>query len=494
MSVIIGSRKSHLAKHQAYKVEAELNDKFPEVKTDFYFKPSFGDLNLDLDLSKTQSRGVFTADFLQALKSKECDLVVHSWKDLPIDNNPDTEVVATLKREDTRDLLLVKKKSFEKNNLTVLTSSPRRVFNLKKFFKFLETDKNLEFKEIRGNIPTRFNKFLSDNEADVFAVALAAVKRLIETDEFNQDHPGIWEKIMTECNWAVLPESLCPSAPAQGALAIETLRSNNELKNQLLEINQPEVKTSVEEERQILKKYGGGCHLAIGVTVIKNKFGKIRFEAGTFEGEDFDKISFDPKKSYPKIDFDKLWFSNKMVESKRKKLEVGYQSSHKKSFVVTREESFDQKIYNENDYVFVSGLNTWKKLIKKNIWVNGSLDLMGEEQYVDNLFKEQNLERIWLTRKGIEGPKKFKTLQTYELETQIDQKSFLNKSGYVWMSGELFCECVSKYPELRTKPHFFGMGRSFELAQDYVVQNNLSLDLYAFYNTNQLTNDLKGIK
>ena len=107
MHITLGSRQSHLAQKQAYMVKKRLESLGHRV--DLFLKPSMGDLNLDLDSSSTDEKGVFTQDFTKLLLEKKVDCVVHSWKDLPIDLGGNTEVVATLEREDSRDLFFIKK-------------------------------------------------------------------------------------------------------------------------------------------------------------------------------------------------------------------------------------------------------------------------------------------------------------------------------------------------------------------------------------------------
>lgn len=494
MSVIIGSRKSHLAQVQAYKVNEALNDKHPELKTELYFRPSFGDLNLDMDLSKTDQKGVFTQDFLELLEKGGCDLVVHSWKDLPIEDSGTTSIVSTLNREDSRDLFLVKKESVSKSSWNVLTSSPRREFNLKSFFDFLsEGDQSLKFSPIRGNIPTRFEKFINDKSADGFCVALAAVKRLKDCDDFNTENPGIWKRLDEICTWSVLPESYCPSAAAQGALAIEVLNTNSKVINAVKDISHPEVFEAIAKERQILKAHGGGCHLAVGVTVWPHELGELTFTAGDVEGRVFRSVNFAPHKKYPpKIDPSKIWLSSKETVSKRKPLtsetDLTDLGVGRKAFVVTKYEGLE-KFFDQaglSDVVFASGLKTWKKFYNNGVWVHGCLDNLGEEAFEPDVLA-RGFERIWLTRRGVEGPKTFKTIEVYDLETSIDPESFKDKDYFVWTSGELFTNCLKNHPELKNKCHFIGMGRSRDALSPSLIDK---VEIWPHYTVEQVLEDI----
>src|SRR5690606_35828018 len=104
MRWVIGARKSDLARLQAYTVGALLKKARPEIQIDYLFKASLGDKNLSDPLWKAPEKGVFTEDFLADLQSGHCDLVVHSYKDLPTAPRNFTEIVAAPVREDARDI------------------------------------------------------------------------------------------------------------------------------------------------------------------------------------------------------------------------------------------------------------------------------------------------------------------------------------------------------------------------------------------------------
>ena len=131
MGYVIGSRKSDLARLQAYVCADHLKRAFPDIEIEHDFRASLGDLNQQDPLWQMPDKGVFTQDFREGLLSGRYDMVVHSWKDLPIEQEEGTSVVATLPRADMRDLLLVKKQTWPRvvksQSFKVLTSSPRPV-------------------------------------------------------------------------------------------------------------------------------------------------------------------------------------------------------------------------------------------------------------------------------------------------------------------------------------------------------------------------------
>ncbi len=490
MRLIIGSRKSDLARLQAELVEAAIKKNFPEIEISFYQKPSFGDLNLDMDLTKTQSKGVFTSDLHKALKEGLCDIVVHSWKDLPIEMNEDTVIAGTLDREDSRDVLFLKQGWSVKKDLKIFSSSPRREYNLKTFFDFLDLEQSFEVTPVRGNIPTRFKKFL-EADVDGFVVAAAAVKRLYDYDDFNNDNPGLWNEILNTSQWCILPESICPSAAAQGALAIEALKSSTEVLKVIEKINNNRVQTEINEERKIHKSFGGGCHLALGVTIFENDFGKTTFASGKVFKELVNRNEFVPKKTYPrKIDKQKIWISSKGFKARREEKSLDcdmFKSSKLETYVFTRSETCPEgAVFSKSKTIYTSGLRSWQKLFKKGIWVNGCLESLGLS-FKPDMPWESN-EKYWFTRSGVSAPKGYSLKESYDLEGEVLKDSYDGCDYFIWMSGELFVSELKKNPWLKEKTHFFGMGRSY----DYVKNNaQIQLDnVYLYSNLEQIMKDI----
>jgi hydroxymethylbilane synthase len=103
----VASRKSDLARWQAVQTARAFESLPEKPAVEFIFKASLGDQDLDTPLANMNAKGVFTEDFYNDLTEKRCDLVVHSWKDLPVEARTETEIAMTLPRADVRDLLLV---------------------------------------------------------------------------------------------------------------------------------------------------------------------------------------------------------------------------------------------------------------------------------------------------------------------------------------------------------------------------------------------------
>ena len=96
------SRKSDLAVIQAHEFGKFLSSKQPSINIDYSTKSTSGDKDLQTPLSEMPSEGVFTDDLREELINEKCDIIIHSWKDLPLDVGNKTEIIITLNRADER--------------------------------------------------------------------------------------------------------------------------------------------------------------------------------------------------------------------------------------------------------------------------------------------------------------------------------------------------------------------------------------------------------
>jgi hydroxymethylbilane synthase len=354
-AIRIAARRSDLARLQAYLAGETLQQTDADLSISYQFRASLGDQRPDEPLWQMPEKGVFTEDLRADLLANRCDLVVHSWKDLPIEDHPQTCIAATLPRADQRDLLLVNAARLDqvrqKGNFTVLTSSPRRSQNLRDFLPAAlpASIQSIEFKPVRGNIQTRVQKLFAENAAGLI-VAKAAIDRLLESDveEFAESRAEL-RAALAKCNWMALPLRWNPTAPGQGALAIEVRRAEAELLERLQTINCVETYAAVESEREILRAHGGGCHQAIGASVLPRPYGEITFVRGLSQTGEL--------------------LETAVLRSK--------QSGQSDLSSVSADESWSLRFEN---LIWVSDWETWRNLAASGIWVNGSAEGLGEQE------------------------------------------------------------------------------------------------------------------
>lgn len=195
--------------------------------------------------------GVFVAAVREALLAGECDVVVHSLKDLPTTPHDGLVVAAMPKRADARDAL-VSRDAVTLDQLPdgakVGTGSPRRRAQLRR------RRPELEIVDLRGNVDTRIGRVLGDKdgvEADLDAVVLAAAGlERIGREDVITEHLGI-------DGW--------PTAPGQGALAVETRAdARGPLRSALKSMDHTATRVAVESERAVLRLLEAGCSAPLG--------------------------------------------------------------------------------------------------------------------------------------------------------------------------------------------------------------------------------------
>lgn len=242
--LIIGSRGSELALWQTNFVKTKLEEFFPAINLEIKIIKTTGDKMLETALSKIGDKGLFTKQIETALLSEEIDLAVHSLKDLQTVQPEGLCIGAVSKREKPNDVLIAKKyRSIDElpKGARVATGSLRRRSQL--LFK----RPDLEIHEIRGNVPTRIQKF-NDADLDAMILAYAGVHRL-ELDEHIAE---------------IIPLGTMLPAVGQGAMAVEIREADRELKEILKVLDDEETRLCVTAERAFLRTLEGGCQVPIG--------------------------------------------------------------------------------------------------------------------------------------------------------------------------------------------------------------------------------------
>jgi hydroxymethylbilane synthase len=209
---------------------------------------SEGDRN-KASLATLGGTGVFANALREALIAGRCDLLVHSFKDLPTVPFEDLRIGAVPTRADPRDTLCAR----EGWTLTTLpagarvgTGSPRRVAQLKS----LRPD--LDVVDLRGNVDTRLGRVTAD-DLDAVVLAAAGLTRLDRLDAVTE--------FLELADW--------PTAPGQGALAIEVRGASDPLLDRILHgLDHTASHLTAIAERSVLARLQAGCSAPIGATAV----------------------------------------------------------------------------------------------------------------------------------------------------------------------------------------------------------------------------------
>ena len=190
-------------------------------------------------LASLGGAGVFVGAVRAAVLDGDCDLAVHSFKDLPTAPAPGLVLAAVPQREDPADALCARaglSLADLPGGASVGTGSPRRAAQL------LAVRPDLHVVDIRGNVETRLRRTTEDLDAVVLAAA--GLRRL-----------GLADRITHLFDVATfLP------APAQGALALECRADAAPgLRAVLAELDDLPTRLAVTAERTVLARLEAGC-------------------------------------------------------------------------------------------------------------------------------------------------------------------------------------------------------------------------------------------
>ena len=485
-TINIISRSSTLAKIQAQMVGSAISNKHPQISLNYISTKTSGDVDQNLDISKSSTMGVFTSYISDQVVNEEDSIAVHSWKDFPIENNKKTNIYGTLKRADMRDMIFLKTELKNLKNideLIIMTSSPRRRYALENNLADLIPISfgKINFMDIRGNIDTRLKKFMT-GEAHGIVVAKAAIDRILEYKKYNNTSTSAITTCLKTSQWMVLPLSLFPSAPAQGAIGIEIANKNHSLIDLVQSINEKETFDNVVNERKIMSKYGGGCSQKIGVSIWEKNNLKIKSINGlTEDGEvlkDFTTISsrlsesYSNKKTMKSMAFpisksEKNIFSRKYIDRNTRLSKI------KDSIIyITRKTVLKNKPnFSHSCILITSGIKTWRESVKEGYWINGTTDSTGQSELDQFGFIAEDNDVIKLSFKE-NSSNKTDTVDLYELLDPKFPKDFEEREEYFWMSSFAFSVALERYPSIIKKRHASGMGNTYNKIKKLIGQEN----------------------
>ncbi|MBC3785019.1 hydroxymethylbilane synthase [Spirosoma utsteinense] len=243
MHIKIGTRSSRLALWQAEHIQTCLEA--GGLTSELVLIETKGDLVLDRSLAKIGSKGVFTQELEDQLRSGSIDIAVHSAKDLQSTLPPDLSIIAFTERERVNDVLVSRNTTLSLTSgqpFVVGTSSTRRVAMLRHFCP------HIKVVDMRGNLQTRLRK-LDDGQCDALLLAYAGVHRMHYDD------------LIAE----YLPIEDFTPAVGQGSVAIEAADTLPIGKlNAIRQLtNHESTEGALKAERAFLRRLEGGCSIPV---------------------------------------------------------------------------------------------------------------------------------------------------------------------------------------------------------------------------------------
>jgi hydroxymethylbilane synthase len=457
--VTLLSRASSLARLQTELVARALRDAHPRVAIECITRSSAGDQDQTSPLWKLPDKGAFTADLSQALISGDADIVVHSFKDLPIDMPSGTRIAGALPRADARDVVLIKKAAIEARpqSLRILSSSPRRAWLLSDVLPSLLPwpTQSVEAVAVRGNIETRIRKLI-ESDAHGLVVAKAALDRLLGFGAPFEREAAAIRAHLDQCRWMVMPMREFPWAPAQGAIAIEIASGQAGIAALIERIACAATMAAVTEERCVLEEHGGGCHQALGAAVIDRNYGRVVSVRSRDDSTETWQLRRSAR-AFPRAAANQLWPApGTSTPAERTPLAIAPPSAD--GFWVARAEALPEAWQLAPDsIVWAAGSRTWQRLASRGVWVSGCADGLGDDERPPiDLLAGHAVTWVRLTHDRASLPG---AVATYQVALTLPD-DLPARSHFFWTSSDLFKQAVDRWPVIRNAWHASGPGHT----------------------------------
>jgi hydroxymethylbilane synthase len=226
-----------------------------------------------------EGKEFFTAEIDAALLRGDIDLTVHSYKDLALQRDEWLLLAAVPARQQPHDVVIFAADARERlaagHPLRIGSSSPRRASFVPGFLDQALPSKGdvpaaarVQLVELRGNVDSRLRRLHeprgSARQLDGVILAFAGLARLWGDEGAR---PQL-QQLLGGLPRMVVPLSVCPSAPAQGALAIECRREDEATAALLATLDDAATRASVARERALLDARGGGCQQRFGAVYL----------------------------------------------------------------------------------------------------------------------------------------------------------------------------------------------------------------------------------
>lgn len=282
-SLCIGTRGSDLALWQARHIAEQLRTA-TGVSVDIKIIQSEADLKPEMPLTPEDwPTGGFTTALEDALLAGNIDIAVHSLKDLPTQSHQDLVIASIPQRGPVHDVILARsaaladsirsaldKGNFPNQPINIGSSSPRRAWQAERFLGCTAVP-------IRGNVPTRISKLIA-GQYDAICLAAAGLHRLNLQHDYQID----------------LPIDRFPTAPGQGALAVQTHRAAEWIAL-VQSIDHAPTRQCVQAERTFLHVMKAGCHAPLAASaVLQNNQIRLHVQMRLGAKACFEKIASGP--------------------------------------------------------------------------------------------------------------------------------------------------------------------------------------------------------
>ena len=358
-----------------------------------------GDRIQNVSLKQVNDPDFFAAELDAALLNGEVDFCVHSLKDVVGERPAGLITAAIPQRENPRDVILFRPDIVDRlrqeAKLTIGTSSRRRTLNIGEFLpKALPQfgkPARIAFADIRGPVDQRLKRVVTGHQPapdqlDGVVLALAGLQRLWA----DPDGRRAIQPLISELRLMVLPLSLCPAAPGQGALAIECRADDQPCRECLSALHDPLTARLVKQELDLVATESPEQRQTFGATAVaSNACGTLTWARGRrlSDSGQTEKVKQTIWPAPPRPTAAVGWNGRDWGELGRAwpiPLAVVPASLH--AVFVAHWRALPSKLeLPATTRVWVSGTASWYRLAQRGIWVEGCGDNLGFHDLVSTL-------------------------------------------------------------------------------------------------------------
>ena len=249
--LVVASRASRLALTQTNKVVDALRTAHPDLQVEVLEVTTKGDRD-QRPFAQIGGKGLFTSEVERAIVDGRADFAVHSAKDLTAELGDGCSIVCVPERASRADVVVGGVGRDARERLRSLPPGARvGTSSLRRRSLLVETRRDVEAVEFRGNLDTRLKK-VADGVVQAAILAAAGIERLGMPLE---------ESVYLDPAWWV-------PAPGQGALAIEALEDSADLVALFEPLNDAKTAAELSAERAFAARLEGGCTVPLGCSAI----------------------------------------------------------------------------------------------------------------------------------------------------------------------------------------------------------------------------------
>jgi len=418
-----------MAMAQAKKVAARLQAQNPGLVCEMVGITPSGDKDKKTPLWQMDVVGIFSHELDERLLAQDVDCVVHSFKDLGTERPKGIKMAALLPRDNPRDIILfnpnIEEKLKKGEEICIGTSSPRRMVQVPDFLSQalpqVGPSPRICTAVLRGNANSRIEKLKNPQEGaqkyDGIVLALAGLTRLLEDDAAT----AVTQQLLSGLKVMVLPLTQCPTAPGQGLVCVEVREGDEAMQSLMAPLHCRQTESQVQAEREILLRHGGGCHQRFGATQLHlpNLTNPVMLVRG--ENKDEERVDEDIWQA-PDITVQAgtVWDGQSQGENLFIAQPVQADIPEAPVMFVTHARAMPEG-FMPASRLWVSGVQTWFKLAKRGLWVEGCGEGFGID-FLKNTLAEPVLSlpplATWkvLTHAGAVGHwPKGQAIATYQL-------------------------------------------------------------------------------